>query len=195
MSNHLHEIASCYDNIATDYIRENEDRDVIARQRIQFINDVSGTRILDAGCGPGWDAQWFAEQGYETVGVDISERFLSYARAESRRPAFLKTDMRQLGLQADTFDGVWACASLLHLTYTDAKRVLSEFHRVLRDDGVIWVSVKRGTGQRIGDQFDGDHRRFILYERDELETLFLDQGFRIDTFTENDWIEVLARRN
>ena len=61
------------------------------------------------------------------------------------------------------FDGIWACASLLHLTQDEAKAVMKKLAAALKEKGVFYVSFKYGTfsGERNGRFFtDMDESSF-----------------------------------
>jgi SAM-dependent methyltransferase len=79
-----------------------------------------------------------------------------------------------------SFDGVWACASLLHVTKEDLAAVLAEVCRVLTPgSGLLYVAVKEGDGQQwVG----GEHgRRFFAFWRPpELARLLGGAGFGVD---------------
>jgi SAM-dependent methyltransferase len=55
---------------------------------------------------------------------------------------------------ADRFDGIWACASLLHVSEKELENVLVRFHRALKRDGVLYASWKYGEAERCdGERF------------------------------------------
>src|SRR5215468_4895216 len=87
-------------------------------------------RIFDAGCGPGHHARSFANRGFAVTGIDRYARFIEYAncRSDGSGWTFIHGDMRRLDGHFEArncFDGVWACASCLHL----ARESLSGPHR------------------------------------------------------------------
>lgn len=90
-----------------------------------------GAAVLDAGCGSGRDSLHFMKAGYAVTAIDASQEMCAFA---SR---LLQQEVRQLRFQEldyDTcFDGIWACASLLH---------------VLVPGGVLYASWKYGETER-----------------------------------------------
>ena len=104
-------------------------------------------------------------------------------------------DMRTLGFDDERFDGLWVCASFLHVARDDAPVTLAEFHRVLRPGGVLLLSVQSGTGERVGGLYDDDSRRFTLYQPEELRTLVEGAGFTVESvgLDGQRWIQLLAR--
>lgn len=74
-----------------------------------------GARILDFGCGSGRDTKYFLEHGFEVDAIDGSERLCALAGKLTGIPVkqMLFEDLDAM----DVYDGIWACASVLHLEY------------------------------------------------------------------------------
>lgn len=187
-----------YQSVAEEYRDRHADRSAVAALVDRFDDAVAAAdegasaRVLDVGCGPGWESATFAGRGHEVLGVDLTPAFLRAARRDADA-AFARMDMRRLGLAADAFDGLWACASFLHVPREDAPATLAEFHRVLRPGGVALLSVKRGDGERRGDGYDEDRRRFTLYQPAELRELVSEAGFDVEWSEADEWVCLLAR--
>ena len=192
-----------YQSSAEEYYENNADRSVIEELVSQFLTavqnatDKRSARIVDVGCGPGWESSTFAAHGHEALGIDLTPAFLQAARREIPTASFARMDMRRLNLATDSFDGLWSCASFLHISRDDALATLAEFHRVLRPGGVGLVSVKRGDGEMRGDTYSGDRRRFTLYQPDELRARAVDAGFTVTSVDtgadDDDWIQLFLR--
>lgn len=106
-----------------------------------LLPDPTGRRVLDAGCGPGTYAGWLAERGADVVGVDVSEAMIALADAEFGDVAtFRRADLEASLEFADdgSFDAVVCQFAFSHLREVDT--ALSEFARVLRDDGALVLS-------------------------------------------------------
>lgn len=115
-------------------------QDAVGPAVLRFANSLEpGSRILDAGCGPGRDLARFAALGHHPVGVDLNADFV--AAAKKHGPAQV-ADLRDLPFAADTFDGIWACASLVHLPEREAIIALRELVRVAKPGSPVTVSVK-----------------------------------------------------
>lgn len=190
-----------YETVAKRYRKLNEDRSVVEELVSRFLAAVDETtdgraRVLDAGCGPGWESARFGATGHEAVGIDLARSFLEIAREEAPASSFAQMDMRRLGFPSGAFDGVWACASFLHVPREDAQATLAELRRVLRPDGPVHLSVKHGEGTREGGAYNDDHRTFVLYWPDELEDLLSSAGFTVKTVKIDDsgeWVRAEAR--
>jgi 2-polyprenyl-3-methyl-5-hydroxy-6-metoxy-1,4-benzoquinol methylase len=102
--------------------------------------------ILDAGCGSGRDAKAFADAGFQVCAFDASERLAALA---SEYCGF-DVAVRRFDEVAETarYDGIWCCASLLHVPLAKLPGVLDRLWRALRPGGRMYVSFKHGSGER-----------------------------------------------
>jgi SAM-dependent methyltransferase len=105
----------------------------------------AGGRILDAGCGTGRDSAAFLERGYQVTAFDASNAMVNMATARIGRPV-LHLSFQQMQFERE-FDGVWACASLLHVPAADMLRVFVALQRALVSGGVLCASFKIGLGE------------------------------------------------
>lgn len=122
-----------------------------------------GSRILDLGCGVGRDADYFIKSGYDVVAVDQSEEMAALALANFNVNVEVM-DMFDYLQGGETFDAVWACASLVHLTPNEMRHALSLIFQSLEEGGRFWFCVKSR-----GEQEEG--RPFHFYSNSLLELL------------------------
>jgi SAM-dependent methyltransferase len=126
-----------------------------------FLRELPrGASILDAGCGSGRDTKAFAERGYRVTAIDGSARLAELATAFTGQPCTTLAfhDVAFI----DAFDGIWACASLVHVAAREAPDVMGRFTRALKRGGVLYISLKEGDGERTAD----DGRFFCYYTAD-----------------------------
>jgi SAM-dependent methyltransferase len=103
-------------------------------------------RVLDVGAGSGRDALAFEAAGYEVTALEPSA--VLARRVESLiRGAVWKITAEALEAEC-AFEGVWACASLLHVPRANTEEVMRRVFRALVAGGVFYVSFKRGEGER-----------------------------------------------
>lgn len=107
-------------------------------------------RVIDIGCGPGRDAHFFAEQGLEVHGIDLSAEMVELARKRVPGAHFTQMAMEELDFPERSFDGAWACASLHHLPKKGLLGVLQSVRRLLKVGGLFYLIVKRGRGSVWG---------------------------------------------
>lgn len=96
--------------------------------------------VLDFGCGSGRDTKYFLEKGYQVDAVDGSEKLCHLASKYTGIKA--RCMLFQELADVDKYDGIWACASILHLSKQELKPVLEKMITALRKKGVIYASFK-----------------------------------------------------
>ncbi|MBK1887307.1 MULTISPECIES: DUF3427 domain-containing protein [unclassified Marinobacter] len=102
--------------------------------------------ILDAGCGSGRDSREFLARGYRVTAFDASEKLAALATKAISHPVSVRTFSQVTEHQA--YDGIWACASLLHLPRQQIPQALSQLWQAIKPGGVLYLSFKRGEHQR-----------------------------------------------
>lgn len=102
----------------------------------------TNAKILDLGCGTGRDSLFFKSQKYSVIATDGSEKMCEIASNLLKTPVILqKFDEIQY---KDEFDGIWAYASLLHLTYKELENIIPKLIRALHYNGCLFISFKYG---------------------------------------------------
>jgi len=146
--------------------------------------------ILDAGCGPGRDLARFVSFGHVAQGVDLNPVFV--AKATAHAPTS-QADLRQVQrlLSQGLFDGIWASASLVHLTDDDASDVLRQFASLLRPQGKLYVCVNTVGQTGWLDEPDG-RRWYTIWDNEVFVRTVAGAGFLIDEINRGSFIEVWA---
>lgn len=106
-----------------------------------------GATVLDAGCGSGRDSKAFAGMGYRVEAFDASAQMVALA-TEFSGLAIQEMHFEQLEAVA-RYDGIWCCASLLHVRQAELPEVMRRLARALKPGGVWYVSFKYGDGERV----------------------------------------------
>lgn len=113
----------------------------------KFLPDIpAGGRILDAGCGTGRDTLAFRDLGYLVDAFDASEEMVKHSRSLTGVDVKLDTFM-SFDSEAD-YDGIWACASLLHVPRSELTSTIKKLVSHLKDGGHFYFSMKLGDGDR-----------------------------------------------
>lgn len=133
-----------------------------------------GARVLDAGCGSGRDAKAFLEMGYQVEAFDASSAMVELAREHTGLPVQVMT-FADVDWQEE-FDGIWCCASLLHVPAVELPGVMRKLADALKPGGVWYVSFKYGDGER-----EVDGRRFTDMDEGGLKALIREIK-KIETF-------------
>jgi len=141
-----------YEDNAEDFFRRSVDADM-ARGYADFTALVTpGGRILDAGCGSGRDTVALAKLGFRVTSIEASANLAALAAAHTGLPVEVMT-FDQIAWR-ETFDGVWACASLLHVPRADLPAAVRRLRDALLPGGILWMSFKYGAQER---QANGRH--------------------------------------
>lgn len=153
-----------YDIHAAAFFAETRDVDMEPLYARFLAYVQPGGRLLDAGCGSGRDTRAFLERGYAVTAFDASPTLATLASAhcgievEIRR--FQDLDW------SETFDGIWACASLLHVPLAELPEAVQRLAQALKPAGVLYASFKYGSGER-----EHGGRRFTDLDEDGLAAL------------------------
>ncbi|BBW93304.1 SAM-dependent methyltransferase [Pseudoalteromonas sp. PS1M3] len=103
--------------------------------------------VLDAGCGSARDAAYFKNQGFTVSAFDASPVLAKLASNYLQQPVEIKT-FQELEC-VNKYDGIWCCASLLHVPKAELPQVFLKLQNALKVNGVLYVSFKYGTQERV----------------------------------------------
>jgi 2-polyprenyl-3-methyl-5-hydroxy-6-metoxy-1,4-benzoquinol methylase len=155
----------------------------------------SPAEILEGGCGSGRDALAFAEAGHRVTAFDGSSEMVRRAR-EHTGLSVIHMTFDQVEW-VERFDGIWTCASLLHVPRAELPDVLSRLARAMKPGGAWMTSFKRGTTER-----QVEDRRFTDMTEDMLSEAMSAQRLTVaELWTEADvrpgraeehWVSAIA---
>lgn len=149
----MNETLGYYNDNAENFVKSTRNIDFSQTQNLFLEHLPAGAKILDFGCGSGRDAACFCEKGFSVDAVDGSARLCrlagDYAGIAVRQMLFSELDA------VEEYDGIWACASVLHLPSVELKNVMGKMLRALKEEGWIYTSFKYGEfeGMRNGRYF------------------------------------------
>ncbi len=143
-----------------------------------FIANLPGKRILDLGSGPGTHSTFFRERGLEPLCFDISPEMIKLCKEKGLEAEV--GDIEDLKFEDNSFDGIWACSSILHVPKANIPGVFNGLDRILKPKGLLFVGVKEGEGEKlfVSDKYPGVQRFFSYFREDEMRQL-LSQNFEI----------------
>ena len=142
-----------YNENVSKFVNDTQDVVFCATQDLflSYLNE--GDSILDFGCGSGRDTKYFLSKGYKVDATDGSEEICKvasdYTGINVKCLLFNELD------EIDKYDGIWACASILHLDRDDLIDVFNRIARALKDNGILYTSFKYSEfeGMRNGRYF------------------------------------------
>jgi len=179
------EIAAIYGRGAQDFSDFFKNaHEFLEPDRRKFIKSMpNSARILDCGCGPGQDSEVFAKLGFNVIGIDITPEFIDMAARRVPGASFIQMDMREINLPPDTFDGVWASFSLLHIHQADVPKVLCNLKNILKTNGKIMIALHRGPKTNwVTANISGINHNCRVQEwaQFDLELIIQENGFGIE---------------
>lgn len=144
-----------------------------------FINNLPGKHILDLGSGPGIHAQFFKERGLNPLCFDISPEMVKICKEKGLDAEV--GDLEDMRFEDNSFDGVWSCASILHVPKAKIPDVFIEIKRILKPGGLFFIGVKEGEGEKlfVSESYPESKRLFSYFREDEMRQLLLDADFEI----------------
>ena len=128
---------------------------------LKYLNP--GDHILDLGCGSGRDSKAFLDQGYKVTAIDGSKELCKIATSHIGQEVICQK-FQDLKVQ-DTYDGVWACASLLHVPLAELGDIFCKVAKALKPGGYFYGSFKYGEfeGERNGRYFTDITKEKLQY--------------------------------
>lgn len=128
----------------------------------KFILELKGNRVLDVGCGEGSHSEYFKQRGLKVNAIDLSERMAGLAKSKGVEAIVM--DMEHLGFSDNSFDGIWAVISLLHIEKVKAPSVIRRFSDILDENGLLFLCLKEGCSEGLKvDYNDNTTRRYFAY--------------------------------
>ena len=161
--------------------------------------------ILDVGCGSGRDAKYFTEKGFGVTGVDLSEVMIEVAQENAPQASFVIQDIEEMEFPEQSFNGIWASASLLHIPKNKMKTVLTDLYSFLKDEGVFFISLKEGEGEalHLDHRYGGLEEFLSFYKEDEIVSFLEEAGFTIvdqhtypilNSYQTHPWITIVCQK-
>lgn len=187
-----------YDQNAQAFYENTRDVDVASVQQLFADRLPKGAKILDFGCGSGRDTIWFLSQGFDVDAIDGSEELCRLASAAAGIP------VKQMYFQdldaVDAYDGIWACASILHVSKAELPQILQKMTRALKANGLIYTSFKYGDGEgvrngRYFSDFTEETAKVLISEIEglQIEKMWTSSDRRPGRENEQ-WLNILLRK-
>ena len=159
-----------YEENANLYFQKTKNLNMLSFQN-QFLKLLpSNAKILDFGCGSGRDLKYFSEHGLHAIGIEISTPLANIASKYSGCYVHAQ-DFMHIPYDSATFDGIWACASLLHYSEQEIKNAWQEILRISKPGAIIFLSLKQG----VGNFRDTSGRIFYYYNEKSIASLIGEQ--------------------
>lgn len=194
-----------YDKTVDEYI-DKVDRLHPHKESKKFLSLLKkNSLILDLGCGPGRDAKIFADKGFKVIGVDLSNKMLEAAERRVKNTEFKLMDTMKLDFKDSLFDAIWASGIFVHIPKKEMPNAMKEPYRVLKKDGILYLSVKEGKGEILepDNRYGGVKKFWSFFEKGEIEDILEKIGFAIlecnikkqdDSYRTHPWIHIFCKK-
>ena len=150
-----------YESNAERYAAETFSAD-LSEQYQRFLPLLKdGAKVLDVGSGSGRDAWYFQKQGYQVTALEPSKNLCREIRKVFSGEIVCSNI--QSYQPTERYDGIWACASLIHLQEEEILCFYKKIDMYLNDNGIVYASGKSGIS--TGEVEDG---RFFLEFTEQL---------------------------
>ena len=187
-----------YNENATQFVGTTANADM-SEARERFLSHIpEGGRILDWGCGSGRDTLAFLQKGYQVDAVDASYEMCKLASEATGIE--VQCEYFENLEPGHRYDGIWACASLLHVELEALPETLETARHALKAGGVFYLSFKYGDfqGERRGRFFtDMNEKRFEKVIRQvkrlEVKEQWISEDVRPERENEK-WFNVLLEK-
>ena len=152
-----------YNRYAVPYYEKTVDADMgeVMKPFVELLPE--NAEVLDLGCGSGRDTLALEEYGFYVTPLDGAEKMCRLAEVNIDRDVLCMT-YDEMDFD-DVFDGIWACASLVHLRDDQMRSVLKKLILALHEDGTLYFSVRKGDRDGIyGERYFRDYTKRELYD-------------------------------
>ena len=141
-------------------------------------------QILEVCTGGGRDVSRLMGIGFDYEGVDVSSKLVELAKSNNPDAKIRHVPyIYNLPYLADSFEGIWSSATLLHVPESKLPYALYEMRRVLRPNGVAFISIKEGSGKAILEEDIIDDQKmerfFWYYQEGEFATQLEDTRLEV----------------
>ena len=158
-----------YNEGAVEWEKEHSDTSYWKKEFETFKKLLPKGKVLEIGCGGGRDAKVLISMGYKYIGTDIANEFIKVAKQVVPEGKFLTRNVYNLSFDNIKFDGFWASGIFIHIPKNRIDLTLQELRRVVRPNGVGFISVKQGKGESIIDEYFAGKKRgkrfWALYDK------------------------------
>ena len=187
-----------YNSMAKDFVSDTVDVVFTEIQDIFLEYITVGGKVLDFGCGSGRDTKYFLSKGYDVDAIDGSEELCKiaseYAGVQVKQMLFEELD------KVEVYDGIWACASILHVEKNQLSGIMKKIAIATKTGGVVYVSFKYGDFEGVRNG------RFFTYLTEEsfgeilksvpelaIEKLWISADVRAERGEER-WLNIVLRK-
>lgn len=171
-----------YNLMAKEYDEETADFwEKLPRTFLDKFAELASGKVLNVGSGPGRDSVLLKEKGLDVVCLDASSVMVELCKEKGFTSVL--GDFMSLPFNDNSFDGVWAYTSLLHVPKSSVVKAIGEISRVLKNGCVLGLGLIEGDREEYRESSGVNMLRwFSFYTKKEVEDLLKESGFELMYF-------------
>lgn len=188
---------AAYENYARRYAANVSPPSGSGASALRRLADIlpAGSRVLEIGSGPGWDADFLEVLGVQVQRTDVTAAFRDFQAERGRQVDALDVLTDEI---AGAYDGILMLCVLQHFERIDVDVVLHKLVNALRAEGALLLSYPVGEDEFWEHTACGDYR-VVRWSSTLLDDRLQHSGFTVawdacDNGDEGPWRTVLARR-
>jgi 2-polyprenyl-3-methyl-5-hydroxy-6-metoxy-1,4-benzoquinol methylase len=151
-------------------------------------------KILDIGCGIGYDSKILSNFGFKVTGIDFSKNVIDIAKSRVDDAEFRNIDIHNSIIELGKFDGAICLETLDYILPENMKTVIDNIASVLKSGALLLVSVLDGSNKNMerslvtldNQKYD---KNFYCYDVEKLCTYAYPNFKLVDTWQFNDFDE------
>jgi SAM-dependent methyltransferase len=127
------------------------------KRRTSLVNTNNVKKVLDLGCGSGRHLNYLLENGYYSIGLDISDislkqaaKFLNIKKHKKNRYKLINSSSSVIPLKNNTLDYLIADGVIDSMITSDILKTNDEIFRVMKNGGLIYISLISNKIKRKG---------------------------------------------
>ena len=196
-----------YDRIAEDWHSDHTSDTWWIDGTDAFISLLPrGGKVLDVGCGAGPKIGYLMKHGLQVMGIDFSQRMLDLAKKDCPAGTFKCMAMEDMDQLTETFDGVFAQASLLHVPKKNVGEMIRKMTDRLNPQGILYIAVKEKKEEGPEEEITIERHYGYPYERffsyftlPELAGYLEEQGLNVvwkkrDILKKIVWLQIIGKK-
>lgn len=170
-----------------DYRKGREVREKERELLDQLFDRVSGSRVLDLGCGTGLPFDRFlVEKDFDVTGVDISEKHVKMARENVPEANFIEGDFFEISFEENTFDAVVSFYAIFHIPRQEHPELFAQIRKWVKEDGAVLITLGPEEMDNHQGEIGGQKMLWSSYAPEKNIELLEDAGLDIlTTYTED----------
>ncbi|MEN8907283.1 MAG: methyltransferase domain-containing protein [Clostridiales bacterium] len=169
-------------NKYADYFKDELDEKTLDKELLnRFSKDINYGKVLDIGCGPGHISNYLFKIGCNVQGVDISKGMINVANKLFKGIKFNIGDMFAIDERDNYFDGVCSFYSIVNFSYENLDKVIKEYKRILKNNGLLFIAFHVGNEKLTADNFLDSNISldFYMHDLDKIVDLLKNNNFEI----------------